>query len=470
MANSKQVYGFQLLFAALFLISSPALAQRGINYEQLANQQREQSIFIDTFTLPSIQPGTLQFVNTFRIDYNLLPFKKYDQATEEKNFFSPVGMNIEVFKDDNPNFGNRRRDDFSVEGLEPVNRSFWKDTAFAANYAQTKAKNSFITGELVSELQPGTYSYMLQFVRGEEVEGQASRKRSVKLQSFEDRKKGEIILAESVDKSSGNNTINLLNFGDFVYYGEDFNAFIQLPGYQSSDSFSYTVHRVDISSRDTTNVEAVHSGMISGDQIYESVRPELNTENSSAELVLKNAEQAPSYALVKIPNSEFINAIYRLEVTRDGEQTPVAETIFRSRWIDMPTSLLNVNVAIDMLRFIVDDQTLKEMKSGSNGEKEKKFRAFWEKRDPTPKTEYNELMAEYYRRVDYAYQEFSTINVSGYNTDQGSVYIRFGPPKNINRKFPPGEPALEIWEYNNRTFVFRAVTGFGEFKLVSDQG
>ncbi|MDZ7693795.1 MAG: GWxTD domain-containing protein [Balneolaceae bacterium] len=253
-------------------------------------------------------------------------------------------------------------------------------------------------------------------------------------------------------------------------YGEDFYAFIHLPGHQPSDAYSYTVNRVDISSRDTTKQASVHSGTISGDQIYEAVRPELTAGQSNLQLHLQNADNAPSYALVKIPNSEFINAIYQLEVTQEESNEPIADKIFRSKWIDMPSSLLNVNVAIDMLRFIVDEQKLREMNSGSNSEKEKKFRAFWEKRDPTPETEYNELMAEYYRRVDYAYEEFSTINVNGYNTDQGSVYIRFGPPQNINRKFPPGEPALEIWEYNDRTFVFRAVSGFGEFKLVSDQG
>ncbi|MDZ7693794.1 MAG: hypothetical protein U5K69_22190 [Balneolaceae bacterium] len=191
MANSKQVYSFLFSLVVILLFSVPALAQRGITYEQLANQQREQNIFIESFTLPGAQPGSLQFVTTFRIDYNLLPFKKYDGATEEKNFFSLVGMNIEVFKDDNPQFNNRRQNDFDVEDLEPVNRASWKDTAFAENYAQTKAKNRFISGKLVSELQPGTYSYIMQFVRGEEIEGRRSRKNSIKLEPFDSKKKGE---------------------------------------------------------------------------------------------------------------------------------------------------------------------------------------------------------------------------------------------------------------------------------------
>lgn len=472
MALSKKLFQFLLFTVALTLCYLPAYAQRGITYQQLANQQREQNIFLDSFTLPGSQAGTVRFVTTFRIDYNLLPFRKFNGSEDSKNFFSPVGMSIEIFKDPNPEPKNkRRRNDFSVEGLEPVDRSFWKDTAFAENYEQTKSKNKFITGRLESELKPGNYSYILQFTRGEEVDGRMSRKRFVKVESYNEKKKGDIILAETFSKSNAGDsygTIDLLNFGENVYYGKDFYTLVYLPGYNASGSYSLKVNKVDISERDTTKVNTVHTVQIQDDQIFEGTRPELTASNSSEQLHLQKASGGYTYALVKIPNSQFMNAVYQVQVTKEGQEAAVAQSIFKSRWIEMPTSLLNVDVAIDMLRFIVDEKTIREMKSGSNAEKEKKFRAFWEKRDPTPNTEYNELMAEYYRRIDYAYEEFSTINVSGYNTDQGNVYIKFGPPQNINRKFPPGEPAVEVWEYPSRRFVFRAVSGFGEFKLVSD--
>ncbi|MFH5884300.1 GWxTD domain-containing protein [Halalkalibaculum sp. DA3122] len=472
MAFSKKLSLFLLFSILTSLLNIPANAQRGITYQQLANQQREQNIFIDNFTLPGSQPETVRFVTTFRIDYNLLPFRKYDSPDEQKNFFSPVGMSIEIFRDPNPEADNRRRrDDFSVEGLEPVERSFWRDTAFAENYEQTKSKNKFITGRLDTELKPGGYSYILQFTRGEEVDGRTSRKRYVKVLPYGEKKKGNIVLAETYRRDEGNSsygTIDLLNFGENVYYGQDFFTLIHLPGYKASDSYSLEVNRVEVNDRDTTQVATVHSASIQQTDILEGSRPELTSSDGDQQLVLQNAPEGHTYAVVKIPNSQFMNAVYQIRVTKEEETSPVAETIFRSRWIEMPTSLLNVDVAIDMLRFIVDDQTIREMKSGSNAEKEKKFRAFWEKRDPTPNTEYNELMAEYYRRIDHAYEQFSTINVNGYNTDQGNIYIKFGPPENVNRKFPPGEPAVEVWEYPNRQFVFRAVSGFGEFKLVSD--
>ena len=135
----------------------------------------------------------------------------------------------------------------------------------------------------------------------------------------------------------------------------------------------------------------------------------------------------------------------------------------------MPTSLLNLNVAIEMLRFITNKETIKKIDNGTALEREKKFRSFWKEKDPTPNTEFNELMAEYYQRIDYTYKNFTTENTIGFNSDRGEVYIKYGPPKDINRKFPKEGATTEIWTYPNRQFIFKATTGFGDFDLVSSQ-
>jgi len=132
-------------------------------------------------------------------------------------------------------------------------------------------------------------------------------------------------------------------------------------------------------------------------------------------------------------------------------------------------SLLNLNIAIDMLRFMVSDKKIEEIKSGSSAEKERKFREFWKERDPTPDTEFNELMTEYYDRIDYAYREFTTPQNPGFETDRGKAYILYGPPNEKERRLPTDAPAREIWYYDNRTLVFEATTGFGDFKLVAEQ-
>src|SRR5690625_5978195 len=103
----------------------------------------------------------------------------------------------------------------------------------------------------------------------------------------------------------------------------------------------------------------------------------------------------------------------------------------------MPTSLYNIDVAVDMLRFILAENERRELASGAAADKERKVRQFWAERDPTPEAEFNELMAEYYRRVDDAYKNFSSLQVPGYDTEQGQTDIVCGPAVSVERRLAP---------------------------------
>ena len=77
-------------------------------------------------------------------------------------------------------------------------------------------------------------------------------------------------------------------------------------------------------------------------------------------------------------------------------------------------------------------------------------------------------MTEYYRRIDYAYKTFSTTSEpEGYQSDQGQLYIKMGPPLDIERSFPTNGNVKEIWTYSNGEYIFIASSGFGDFKLIS---
>ncbi|MDZ7822184.1 MAG: GWxTD domain-containing protein [Candidatus Marinimicrobia bacterium] len=60
-------------------------------------------------------------------------------------------------------------------------------------------------------------------------------------------------------------------------------------------------------------------------------------------------------------------------------------------------------------------------------EKRKFFTETWENLDPTPGTERNELMNEYYYRVQTANQRFSGQR-EGWRSDRGMIYIIYGEP------------------------------------------
>jgi GWxTD domain-containing protein len=98
------------------------------------------------------------------------------------------------------------------------------------------------------------------------------------------------------------------------------------------------------------------------------------------------------------------------------------------------------------------------------------FNEFWRERDPSPDTRENELMQEYYSRVARANQLFGSFR-QGWETDRGEVYIRFGPPDEVERHpYEVGQRPYEIWYYYDiqRRFIFVDEMGYGEYRLVTN--
>jgi len=96
---------------------------------------------------------------------------------------------------------------------------------------------------------------------------------------------------------------------------------------------------------------------------------------------------------------------------------------------------------------------------------------YWAKFDPAPETAYNEVMFEYYSRVDFAIKEFKTISKgNGAKSDRGLVYIKFGKPEKIDRSSNPQGQVMEIWSYSKpeRKFTFVDKKGTGNFSLIEN--
>ena len=60
-------------------------------------------------------------------------------------------------------------------------------------------------------------------------------------------------------------------------------------------------------------------------------------------------------------------------------------------------------------------------------EKARFIEQFWYRRDPDPRTSFNEFKEEHYRRIAYANQWFKS-GKPGWKTDRGRIYIMHGPP------------------------------------------
>ncbi len=138
------------------------------------------------------------------------------------------------------------------------------------------------------------------------------------------------------------------------------------------------------------------------------------------------------------------------------------------RWMGIPRSVKDLDLAIDQLRYIAKDDEFTSMRDAKTPEeKQAKFNEFWKKRDPNPSTPRNERMEEFYARVEYANKHFSHY-LDGWRTDMGMVFIIFGPPNNVERHpFEVDSKPYEIWSYYelNYSVLFLDETGFGDYKL-----
>jgi GWxTD domain-containing protein len=194
--------------------------------------------------------------------------------------------------------------------------------------------------------------------------------------------------------------------------------------------------------------------------------------NASIE-VLDAATRRTFLVPVPIDAASDAGARYALEVAVEGVGSAGrAIAPFAFHWRDMPIALHDAETAIRLLSFIESDMRIRALLQGTAADREVAFLQYWKERDPTPATPFNELMAEYYRRIDHAALTFRTgvgPIPDGLRTDQGRLYIVHGPPDHVERAFPPSGGVTETWTYDNGSrFVFWAASSLEPLALQRD--
>ena len=184
----------------------------------------------------------------------------------------------------------------------------------------------------------------------------------------------------------------------------------------------------------------------------------------------KEFKKGSAQELIKLSRKDLGFNRYKLNLKVSiGNEEVTRSLVFKVRWYGMTKFIDNLDEAIEQLRYIASPKVLREMKKGTEKEKKEKFLKFWAAMDPSPGTERNELMEEYYKRVKYANEHFSGF-LPGWKTDMGMIFILFGPPNDVEKHpFEINTKPYEIWYYYdiNRTFVFVDETGFGDYRLIS---
>jgi GWxTD domain-containing protein len=122
--------------------------------------------------------------------------------------------------------------------------------------------------------------------------------------------------------------------------------------------------------------------------------------------------------------------------------------------------------AIAMLKYIATNKEIESLKNADSAEARLEiWNQMWLSRDPTEGTLENEAKKDYYRRVEFAVQNFSIMRKPGWRTDRGMIYIMYGEPDQIEDfPFELNAKAYQIWYY------YRSSDKLREFLFVDEWG
>ncbi len=106
------------------------------------------------------------------------------------------------------------------------------------------------------------------------------------------------------------------------------------------------------------------------------------------------------------------------------------------------------------VKYIITDQERDVFqKLQTDAEKDAFIEQFWRRRDPDPSTSANEYKEEYYRRIAYANEHF-TSGLAGWKTDRGMIYIKYGKPDEIDDHPGGSNYVRPSWEGGGTTMVY----------------
>lgn len=423
----------------------------------------------------------------FRLPYDQLSFVVNRETGQEGSFLAQVKVNVEFYKD-------QRR----------VTDQTFTYSQTAASFDETRSPLNDIAGQLSFALAPGQYFWRMT------LNEQPGRLHPLLVPNFSEK----VAVSQPFNVSAkAKDQIHVVNLGGDAVYGStaELATFIQLGDLApEAAELVWTLHRLkgkalatfmarnspsmgrrggpplgrredaaeempnmnrmvldSIRSILPKEAEEVAKGSLKGSNFQAIALPHFTKEGFS----LQTGASGWYLALLKPSPNPLEDGMYFLRLTL---KTPNGQASvpfrFATHWRDMPKSLLSLETATEAMKFIVDKEVLKNLKKGKSEEREAKFKAWWKERDPSPNTEFNELMAEYFRRVDYALVHYTNGMASGGNpfeSDRLKIYIQNGAPLKIDRVLPEsGGGVREVWRYQDKTFVFEAASSLDKFVLV----
>lgn len=479
-----------LAFGIVVVLSaSSSVTAQPDRYQEMAAMRPTSRIYYEAFALPGGSEAALVTVG-FRIPNDRLVFMRHVEGLDDNIFRASVSVTAELYR----------------EG-RVVSEKVWRSETFAPDYEATVDPMRSTVGSVTFEVVPGSYGYRVRLNDLNTERTASTPLRALVVPDFDSVGVAQAVLVDTVVNTDLVRYLTFTDLGGDARFGEAAKAVVpvSLDKTQIHEGatlawrlrkLDFDAVRVEMQSRrrqmesyrrrernGEESPQMIQPPALEGGAVVDSGRIDLHSflpiapvtavDVHENRVTLAEPEDTAGIFLASIDlhGRTLDNGTYVLDAVLEGTSHPArSSTSFSTHWPDMPVSLLDIDVAIKNLRFIVDKKVVDDLKSGSREDKINKFKAFWSKRDPTPGTAYNELMVEYYRRVDYAAQEFRTgpgLVPNGLDTDRARIYILHGPPEEISRTFPESGGVLETWVYSDgKKFTFESTSSIDPFHIV----
>ena len=374
---------------------------------------------------------------TYKIPLNHLVFEK-----EADLFLAQYRISVEVFNADNQKF---------------ITRAIKEKNIQVPDYKQTMSPLIFSEGVLKLDLSPGTYSMMEILYDSKSDRELKLPPHTIKIDPAKTLATPFIINDRTVECNDRKLPV-LANYGGDLPFDENRYTFIFPVKGDKTDSLFVNV----IQAADT-----LFNGILLNPE-----KDRISLNECGGKILLETDTSKKDYNIFRIEglSTKISEGAFRINVSEDPNFSKSERYSATCRWIDKPESLRDPELAIKALKFIESDSVISSLLEGDDENYPANLTEYWKKIDPSPGTEFNPLMQEFYNRIDYAAKNFTSIGGSnGANTDRGKIYIKFGKPVEVNRTSDNYGNIIETWTYNNpqRKFVFVDKKGTGDFSLIS---
>lgn len=317
-------------------------------------------------------------------------------------------------------------------------RRTWKDTIFADDYLQTTNRKMYRVQYAGFTVLTGSYILLSEIVDGE-TQYVGNSKIEVDTETYGK----SVVLYPSIIVEKNDSDIELID-----------GWFPQLTEYQLYDNTGLNLF--------------VCGKIIPGDYSIQLTINSLERNETWSERYNFVSTANTFSQIITVPDSILtgLKINVKTELIQNGN-TRAQEMTIPLLKPGVSMQITNIHTALDQMAYILTNEERTLLKKTKKANMEELFVSLWSKRDPTPGTLSNELMDEYYNRVDFANNQFSDLQ-SGWHTDQGMIYILFGKPDTIDRAVARDRRTVyEVWSYYNinKQFVFKDENGFGEFRL-----